>query len=66
MRRSPPKLEELQSNFEEKILKTKSLIEKWKRRKLTVSGRVGITKCLLLSNFVYLLTILDTTSTKDM
>merc|ERR1711940_205788 len=58
------KLEELQENFDEKILKTKSLMEKWKRRKLTVSGRVSITKCLLLSNFVYLLTILDTSSTK--
>ena len=58
------KLEDLQANFEEKILKTQSLIAKWKRRKLTVSGRICITKCLLLSNFVYLLTILDTTSTK--
>ena len=57
------KLEDLQVNFEEKILKTQSLIAKWKRRKLTVSGRIGITKCLLLSNFVYLLTILDTNST---
>ena len=54
------KLEELDSNFEEKLLKTMSLIEKWKRRRLTVSGRIGITKCILLSNFVYLLTILDT------
>ena len=41
------KLEELDSNFEEKLLKTMSLIEKWKRRRLTVSGRIGITKCIL-------------------
>ena len=46
------------------MLKTQSLIEKWKRRRLTVSGRIGITKCILLSDFVYLLTILDTNITR--
>jgi hypothetical protein len=38
------------------------MIEKWKRRNLTLRGRVAISKSLLLSQFVYLLTILPTPS----
>ena len=32
------------------------------RRNLTLRGRVAIAKCLLLSQFVYLLTVLDATT----
>ena len=56
------KLQNLYQNFEVKILKVESLIVKWKKRNLTVSGRVAIAKAILLSQFVYLLTILDTTT----
>ena len=53
------RLQNLYQNFEVKILKVESMIEKWKRRNLTLSGRVAIAKSLLLSQFVYLLTVLD-------
>ena len=53
------KLLYLFKNFEIKIIKVQSLIEKWKRRNLT-NGRVAIAKTILFSQFVYLLTVLDT------
>ena len=53
----------LYNNFEVQIIKVQSLIEQWKRRNLTLNGRVAIAKSILLSQFVYLLTILDTNTT---
>ena len=57
------KLLKLYNNFEVKIIKVQSLIEKWKRRNLTLNGRVAIAKAILLSQFVYLLTIMYTNTT---
>ena len=47
------KLQKLYNNFEVKIINVQSLIEEWKRRNLTLNGRVGIAKAILLSQFVY-------------
>ena len=57
------KLLKLYNNFEVKIIKVQSLIEKWKRRNLTLNGRVAIAKAILLLQFVYLLTTLNTNTT---
>ena len=38
------RLQNLYQNFEIKILKVESMIEKWKRRNLTLRGRVAIAK----------------------
>ena len=42
------------------MLKVQSLIEKWEKRNLPLNGRVAIAKAFLLSQCVYLLTMLNT------
>ena len=49
----------LHQNFEARLLKVESLINKWERRRLTTTGRVAIAKAILLSQFVYFLQVLD-------
>ena len=55
------KLEKLQVNMEKKIIKVKSLITLWEKRNLTTSGRVAISKSILLSQLVYPMQVLDLT-----
>ena len=56
-------LANLTQNLEARLLKVESLILKWERRNLTTSGRVAISKAILLSQFMYFLQVLDVDST---
>ena len=49
----------LHQNFEARLLKVESLINKWERRNLTTGGRVAIANASLLSQVVYFLQALD-------
>ena len=44
----------MDANYEEKYNKVKDLIEKWKKRMLTLPGRLMIAKCIMLSQYIYL------------
>ena len=57
------KLLKLNSNNEVKFLIVEDLILKWNRRMLTTFGKVSIAKALLLSQYVYCFTCIDTTDT---
>ena len=48
------RIENMTANYEEKFNKVDDLIIKWKKRMLTLPGRVMIAKCILLSQYIYL------------
>ena len=46
-------------NFGEKIIKLKNTLKNWKRRKLTLHGRIKIVKTLGLSKLIYNTSVLE-------
>ena len=42
------------TKYDDKYNKVEGLIEKWKKRMLTIPGRLMIAKCILLSQYIYL------------
>ena len=56
-------LANLNQNLETRLLKVEALILRWERRNLTTSGRVAISKAILLSQFIYFLQVLDVDKT---
>ena len=52
------KLQTLDYNFERVHGKTKSLINDWRSRRLPIQGRINISKCMLVSQYTYVATIL--------
>ena len=57
------RLEKIDTNYEEKIIKAQSIIGNWRARPMTIHGRLTIAKTLILSQFTYIATILDLPST---
>ena len=53
------KLEKLGKNLEKINKKVSSLINTWKQYNLSVHGRITIAKAMLISQYIYVLTILD-------
>ena len=47
------RMEKMSSNYDERYNKVEDLIEKWKKRMLTLSGRLMIAKCILFSQYIY-------------
>ena len=52
------KLKQIDSNFDKLHGKTKSLINDWKARNLPIQCRINISKCLLVSPYTYLASII--------
>ena len=52
------KLKSIDSNFDKVHGKTKSLINDWKARNLPIQGRINISKCLLVSQYTYIASII--------
>ena len=52
----------LHSNYDERITKIKNVIELWQFRRLTLIGKVTLIKSLLVSQLVYILTPLPTST----
>ena len=48
------------NNFKEKINKLKRTLEAWKKRKLTLKGKIHVINTLALSNLLYLCSIIKT------
>jgi exonuclease III len=49
-------------NIEEAVSKIKSMISKWNKRRLALSGRIAIVKSLLLPQITYILSIMSSPS----
>ena len=47
------RMEKMSSNYDEKYNKVEDLIEKWKKRMLTLSGRLMIAKCYFHNILTY-------------
>ena len=52
----------LRSNYDEGITKIKNVIELWQFRRLTLIGKITLIKSLLVSQLVYILTPLPTST----
>ena len=52
------KLNEMQENFERVHIRTCTLINDWKSRRLPIEGRIAISKFLLVSQYKYIATVL--------
>ena len=52
----------LRSNYDERITKIKNVIELWQFRRLTLIGKITLIKSLLVSQLVYILTPLPTST----
>ena len=52
------KLMEIDLNFDRIHTKTKSLINDWRSRNLPIQGRINISKCMLVSQYTYVASIL--------
>ena len=50
------------SDYDERITKIKSVIELWQFRRLTLLGKITLIKSLLVSQLVYILTPLPTST----
>ena len=53
------KLECLGQNFEKAHTKAQNVISNWKARKLPIKGRITISKCLIISQFNYVASIIS-------
>ena len=52
------KLEKLDCNFDKVHSKTLTLINDWKARRIPLEGRINISKCLLVSQYMYIASIM--------
>ena len=59
------RLEKLRKNLDTINQKVTKLINKWKLYNLSVHGRITITKSMLISQYTYILTILDVAEESD-
>ena len=50
----------LRSNYDEKIVKIKNVIELWQLTRLTLLGKIILIKSVLVSQLIYILTLLPT------
>ena len=48
------RMEKMSSNYDERYNKVEDLIVKWKNRMITLSVRLRLAKCILLSQYIYL------------
>ena len=55
------KLEKLGSNYDKAHVKAQNIISNWKARKLPINGRITISKCLIISQFNYVASIITPT-----
>ena len=55
------KLEKLGSNYDKAHVKAQNIISNWKARKLPINERITISKCLIISQFNYVTSILTPT-----
>ena len=58
------KLELLGQNFDEAHTKAQNVIYNWKACKLPINGRITISKCLIISQFNYVASILKPSNTQ--
>ena len=49
-------------NYSQKIEKVRNLIKIWSKRNMTIFGRLTLIKCFLMSQFVYLINLLPSSS----
>ena len=58
------RLEQLDHNFDRVHSKTLSLINDWRARQLPIEGRISISKCLLVSKYTCVASILTLNETQ--
>ena len=48
----------MRQNFDKAHIKAQNIISDWKAHKLPINGRITISKCLIISQFIYVASII--------